>query len=93
MKDVWNNGSGGDFTDTADWSSGTIPGAVDTAAISASGIYTVTTSANETILALTTAAGATLDITSGDFTMAEGTGTASTPGPSRSTRTPMKRPT
>ena len=75
MKDVWNNGSGGDFTDTADWSSGTIPGAVDTAAISASGIYTVTTSANETILALTTAAGATLDITSGDFTMAEGTGT------------------
>ena len=75
MKDVWNNGSGGDFSDTADWSTGTIPGAVDTAAISASGIYTVTTSANETVHALTTAAGATLDITGGIFTMTAGTGT------------------
>jgi hypothetical protein len=75
MKAAWNNGSGGDFSDTADWSTGTIPGAVDTAAISASGIYTVTTSANETVHALTTAAGATLDITGGIFTMTAGTGT------------------
>lgn len=75
MKDVWNNGSGGDFSDTADWSAGTIPWAVDTAAISASGTYTVTSSANETVLSLTTAAGATLEITDGNFTMTEGTGT------------------
>lgn len=80
MKAVWNNGSGGDFTDTADWSTGTVPGAASTAAITASGTYTVTSSVNETVLALATAAGATLQINDSTFTVLDGTATGANAG-------------
>jgi hypothetical protein len=71
----WKRGVNGDFGVAANWNPATVPGSGDVAAIDAAGTYTVTTSANETVQSLDTAAGATLAVGSGTaFTVANGTG-------------------
>jgi len=47
----WKNSGGGDFAVGSNWSMGTVPGPSDIANINAAG---VTSSANETVLAITT---------------------------------------
>jgi hypothetical protein len=72
----WLNGSNGDFATASNWSTDTVPGPSDVAAINAKGTYTVTSSIPETVLALTTSSTATLDLTTqGPFTAITGTGT------------------
>jgi hypothetical protein len=50
----WKNSSGGDFAIGSNWSTGMVPVSSSTANINATGTYTVTSSANETVLAITT---------------------------------------
>jgi hypothetical protein len=82
-KTNWKNSNGGDFAIGSNWSSG-VPGSSSTANINATGTYTVTSSANETVLAITTIPTATLDlITIGNpafFTALAGTGTGANAG-------------
>jgi hypothetical protein len=59
---------------------GTVPVSSSIANINATGTYTVTSSANETVLALTTIPTATLDLTGGNFTALAGTGTGANAG-------------
>ena len=66
--DHWTNHSGGSWTTGGNWSSG-VPGSTSTAAIDASGTYTVTSSTDVQVATLTSAAQATLDITGGNFTV------------------------
>jgi hypothetical protein len=78
----WKNSSGGDFANPSNWSTGTVPVSSSIANINASGTgtYTVTSSANETVLALTTIPTATLDLTGGLFTALAGTGVGANAG-------------
>ena len=76
----WENSFGGDFAGAANWSSGTVPGLANTAAITLSGTYTVSSSEDETVYGLTTAIGATLDVTGGIFTITNGTGSGANAG-------------
>jgi hypothetical protein len=77
----WLNGSNGDFATASNWSTDTVPGPSDVAAINAKGTYTVTSSIPETVLALTTSSTATLDLTTqGPFTAITGTGTGANAG-------------
>jgi probable HAF family extracellular repeat protein len=76
----WMIGTNGDFASAANWNPGQVPGSTLGAAISAGGTYTVTSSANEDIESLSTAAGATLNITAGTFTVEYGTGAAGNAG-------------
>src|SRR5262249_2467135 len=62
------------------WSTGFVPVSSSTANINAAGTYTVTSSANETVLAITTIPTATLDLTGGNFTALAGTGTGANAG-------------
>jgi hypothetical protein len=52
----------------------------NTAAITLSGTYTVSSSEDETVYGLTTAIGATLDVTGGIFTITNGTGSGANAG-------------
>jgi hypothetical protein len=76
----WENSLGGDFAGAANWNSGTVPGSSDIAAITLSGTYTVSSSEDETVYGLTTATGATLDVTGGIFTITNGTGSGANAG-------------
>ena len=76
----WKNSSGGDFAIGTNWSTGTVPVSSSIANINATGTYTVTSSADETVLAITTAPTATLDVTEGDFTALAGTGVGANAG-------------
>jgi hypothetical protein len=76
----WKKGISGNWTTATDWSTGTVPGATDTAHLSATGTYTVTSSANVTIDILTTVKNATLDIAAGDFDVLAGTGAGANAG-------------
>jgi len=76
----WTKTSTGNFTTTGDWSTGTIPGALDQVRIDASGTPTVTSSADETVLSVATDIDAALDITGGIFQMSEGTGIGANDG-------------
>jgi hypothetical protein len=76
----WENSLGGDFAGAANWSSGTVPGSTEIAAITLSGTYTVDSSEDETVYGLTTATGATLDVIGGIFTIANGTGSGANAG-------------
>jgi hypothetical protein len=76
----WENSLGGDFAGAANWSSGTVPGSTNIGAITLSGTYTVSSSEDETVYGLTTAIGATLDVTGGTFTIANGTGSGANAG-------------
>ena len=74
----WINSGRGDFAIGTNWSTGNVPGPSDIASINAP--YTVTSSANETVLAITTSPTATLDLTAGNFTALAGTGTGANAG-------------
>src|SRR6266851_2225789 len=64
---TWNNSNGGDWTTASDWTPNQVPGAGDDAEIIASGTYIVTiTTGGVAVNNLTTAAGATVAIGSGD---------------------------
>ncbi len=64
----WPSAVSGSFNHASDWSTDTVPGSADTAALAASGAnYTVTSSVNNTINTLEAAANATLDISAGTF--------------------------
>jgi hypothetical protein len=80
-KDNWTNSGGGVFATATNWSSG-VPVSSSTANINAvgTGTYTVTSSVNETVLAITTIPTATLDVTGGNFTALAGTGTGANAG-------------
>jgi hypothetical protein len=71
MTDIsWLSAVSGSFNTASDWSTDTIPGSADTAALTASGAdYTVTSSVNNTINTLEAAANATLDISAGTFSV------------------------
>jgi hypothetical protein len=77
--DTWLGGSGS-FQNSADWSLGHVPGSADTANITASGTYTVTSSANVSVAAVNTAAGATLYIAAGTFQTLSATGSSTNKG-------------
>jgi fibronectin-binding autotransporter adhesin len=71
MTDIsWLSAVSGSFNTASDWSTDTVPGSADTAALTASGAdYTVTSSVNNTINTLEAAANATLDISAGTFSV------------------------
>jgi len=77
---AWGTGASGDFAIAANWSPATVPGPTNDVAISPSGTYTVTSSVNQTVNSLTTAAGATLAVTGGTFTIDAGTGAGANAG-------------
>src|SRR6266446_5342568 len=77
---AWATGISGDFATAANWSPATVPGSGNDVAISPSGTYTVTSSISETVNSLTTAAGATLAVTGGTFTINSGTGAGANAG-------------
>ena len=71
----WKNAVNADFNTAADWSTGTVPGAADDAILDAKGAaFTVTASTSETVNSIQLAKNATLSITAGVFTAANGTG-------------------
>ena len=72
--DTWISTSGGDWSNAADWSTGSIPLSNGAAFIGVSGSYIVTVSSNETVGSLSTISTATLDITGGTFTVTNFTG-------------------
>jgi hypothetical protein len=78
----WTNSGGGDFAIGTNWNTGTVPGSSNTANINAAGTgtYTVISSVNETVLAITTIPTATLDVTAGNFTALAGTGSGANAG-------------
>jgi hypothetical protein len=78
-KDNWQNSGGGDFAIGTNWSTG-VPVSSTIANINATGTYTVTSSINETVLAVTTTPTATLDLTGGNFTALAGTGVGANAG-------------
>ncbi len=72
----WLNPISGSFTNPVNWSGDVVPGASDDAIINAVGErhFTVTASESASVNSIQTASGATLAITGGVFTLAEGTG-------------------
>jgi len=78
----WKHGISGDFNDPADWRGKVVPGATDDAHIDAgaSGPITVSVSTDESVNSLQTGRGVTLDILSGNFIDASGTGGANNAG-------------
>jgi len=71
---AWASGVSGDFAVAGNWGPAGVPGPLNDVALSPSGTYTVTSSTNETVNSLSTAAGATLMVTGGTFTIGDGTG-------------------
>jgi hypothetical protein len=64
----WLSAVSGSFNTASNWSTDTVPGSADTAALTASGAdYIVTSSVDNTINTLEAAANATLDISAGTF--------------------------
>ena len=82
-KDNWTNG-GGDlvFSNPLNWSTGFVPVSSSTSNINAAGTgtYTVTSSVNETVLAITTIPTATLDVTGATSLRLPGPGLVQTLG-------------
>ena len=78
----WTNSGGGDFAIGTNWSTGTVPVSSSIANINAAGTgtYKVTSSVNETVLAITPIPTATLDVTGGNFTALAGTGVGANAG-------------
>jgi len=77
---VWATSASGNFAAAANWNPVGVPGASSDVQISPTGTYTVTSTANETINSLTTAAGATLLISAGNFTINNGTDSGANAG-------------
>jgi hypothetical protein len=61
---TWKSGVNGDWSDAADWSTGTVPGAGDDVTIAASGKFTVTIDSAEAVHSLTFGGAVTEDATS-----------------------------
>ncbi len=86
VTDSWSVGSSGDFATGSNWkplspwSSGIAPGPAINAQITASGIYTVTSSSDAYVNSLATATGVTLAINDGTFSIMNGTGTGANAG-------------
>ena len=76
----WAHGVGGNFNTAADWVGGVVPGGLDDAELTASGTYTVTSSQTNTVFGVALASGATLAVTNGTFTAADGTDGADNAG-------------
>ena len=72
-QDDWTNTSGGNWSAASNWDNG-VPISTTTAALNASGVYTVTSSGTVTISALSSSTTATLNITGGTFTVTNFTG-------------------
>jgi hypothetical protein len=84
---TWIDRSGGDWANAHDWSVGAAPGAADTAQIGIAGNpLTVTVSTAAAVGNLTTAANATVDITTGSLTIS-GNGVSSISGPLKNSGT------
>ena len=84
---TWINSAGGDWSTGANWSAGAAPGSGDNATIGIVGDpLTVTVSTNAEAADLTTAANATLDITTGSLTIS-GAGVSQISGPLENTGT------
>ncbi len=77
---TWKTAENGNFDTDANWLSGQIPTAIDDVAIVAAGVYTVTSSANETINSLEMEASATLAVSAGTFAINNGSGTGGLAG-------------
>lgn len=71
---TWAQGTNGNWGNSAKWSPQIVPGAFAEALITASGKYTVTSSATRTVFDRQTASGATLNVSSGTFHLIDGTG-------------------
>jgi hypothetical protein len=76
----WAHGVSGHFNTAADWVGGVVPGGLDDAELTASGTYTVTSSQTNTVFGVALASGATLAVTNGTFTAADGTDGADNAG-------------
>jgi hypothetical protein len=76
----WAHGVSGHFNTAADWVGGVVPGGLDDAELTASGTYTVTSSQSNTVFGVALASGATLAVTNGTFTAADGTDGADNAG-------------
>jgi hypothetical protein len=77
----WANAVNGNFTTAADWTGGVVPGADNEAILDPSGAaFTVTSSADQTVYSVQTAANATLDVTGGDFKASAGSGSGADAG-------------
>jgi hypothetical protein len=76
----WAHGVSGNFNTAADWVGGVVPGGLDDAELTASGTYTVTSSQSNTVFGVALASGATLAVTNGTFTAADGTDGADNAG-------------
>ncbi len=68
----WLNPTSGDFADASNWSNGAVPAVADNAVITATGSYTVTSTANESVHSIDLGANVTLDVGGGTFTIANG---------------------
>jgi hypothetical protein len=73
---TWKTDVSGNFNTNGDWNTPGTPGPTDDAILDSAGgaAYTVTSSQNNTVNSIQTAANATLDITVGTFTATAGTG-------------------
>lgn len=69
----WASGSSGDWNTASNWTNGS-PHSSSTALITASGVYTVTSSKENTVKILEISQGAILAINAGDVSVTEGTG-------------------
>lgn len=76
----WAHGVSGNFNTAADWVGGVVPVGLDDAGLTASGTYTVTSSQTNTVFGVALASGATLAVTNGTFTAADGTDGADNAG-------------
>ncbi len=65
----WKSGVSGDWSDTADWSTGAVPGASDSVTIAASGSYTVSITSAAAASSLTIGAAGAAVIDSAAFTL------------------------
>jgi hypothetical protein len=72
----WLNPVSGDFSNSANWTGGVVPGAADDAYFDAPGgdMFTVTSTVNETVRSIFSESLVTLDVAGGRFTARKGTG-------------------
>src|SRR4051794_11449125 len=80
MNIFWKHPISDDFSNAADWSSGTVPSTLDIAKMTVAGTpYNVTINSPATVFGITTGANTTLSVAS-NFTAKEGTATGANRG-------------
>jgi hypothetical protein len=77
---LWANGVSGAWTQKTNWSPQTVPTALDSAALTAPGTYTVTDLHSSEVFSLSTASGASLKVIGGTFMIDDGTGAGGNAG-------------